>query len=200
MALQELIYKGLLRKSFCYDKRMSDIHTKLSGLTLSRPDPKRDASFALEWFTSPYGNETLLSMGNPQHAIASPTLAGEESTLRSFLDLEKAGKQLTWMMRMDNKTIGAAWIELEKQGTVRAPSIHLMIGDASYRGKGIGQMVMRFMIDYVRDVLKGDCVYSRNLVSNEKIAHINAKLGLVNDGEPYVDEDGLLWQNTKKAL
>lgn len=167
---------------------------------MAEPDPERDAPFALNWFLAPEGKRTLLSMGNPEHSIKSPTLEGEKETIRSFLELEKSGKQLTWMMRIDDKTIGAAWIELEQHGTVRAPSIHLMIGDVAYRGRGIGKGVMHFMTDYARSVLGADYVYSRNLVNNKKIAHINKTLGLVNDGEPYSDEDGLVWQNTKMKL
>lgn len=178
------------------DKRLSSF----PGLTLVKPNPERDAPFAVKWFNAPYGKETLLSMGNPEHTIEPPTLEGEKRTLQSFLELEQADKQLTWMMRIDNKTIGAAWINLEQHGTVKAPSIHLMIGDASYRGRGIGKVVMNFMIHYVRTELRASYVYSRNLVSNGKITHINQGIGLVNDGDPYTDEDGLLWQNTKMKL
>ena len=179
---------------------MNEIKTQLSGLTMAQPDVERDAPFALDWFTSLYGKETLLSMGNPEHAIKPPTLEGERETISSFLELQAAGKQLTWMMRMDNKTIGAAWIELEKHGSVNAPSIHLMLGDVSYRGRGIGKVVMHFLVEYARDVLGAEYVYSRNLVSNEKIARINKAIGLAADGGQYADEDGLVWQNTKLAL
>lgn len=179
---------------------MNDIRTSIAGLVMSKPDPDRDAPFALRWFSAPEGRQTLLSMGNPEHAIKPPTLEGEKETLRSFLELERSGKQLTWMMRIDGETIGAAWIELEKHGSVQAPSIHLMIGDTEYRGRGIGKEVMRFMINYARDVLKADYVYSRNLVSNEKISYINNTVGLQSDGAPYVDEDDLVWQNTKMKL
>jgi len=179
---------------------MSKTDTGMVCLTMVKPNPERDAPFALEWLSAPQGKETLLSMGNPEHAIKPATLGGEKERLDSFLKLEASGKQLTWMMRMDEKTIGAAWIALEKHGTVKAPSIHLMIGDASYRGKGIGAAAIAFMIAYARDVLKADVVYSRNLVSNERIARLKTKVGFIKDGAPYSDEDGLIWQNTKMSL
>lgn len=179
---------------------MKELKTQLPGLTLAKPDPERDGLFALNWFTSPGGKETLLSMGNPENKIKIPTFKEEKDRLHLFLELEETGKRVTWMVRMDNKTIGAAWIDLEEQGTVKAPSIHLMIGDIYYRGKGIGTAVMNFMIDYCRSVLKSDYVYSRNLVSNQDITYVKKSIGLTKDGEPYADKSGLVWQNTKMAL
>ncbi len=179
---------------------MTSPQTPLPRLTLVRPDPDRDAPFALGWFQSDYGKDTLLRMGNPAHKITAPTLEGETRTIREFLELEKSGQQLTWAIRYDNKTIGAVWLELVATPHLRAPAFHIMIGDPSYRGKGIGKIVMREMIRYARDVLKAKTLYSRHLTSNTAITHLNQSVGFVKDGTPYTDEDGLEFQNIKLDL
>lgn len=176
---------------------MHDIETSIKGLTLTRPDPDRDASFALGWFESSYGKETLLLMGNVEGKLSTPSLKEETNRINDFLKLEKENKQLTWMIRYDNKTIGATWLELQDTGYVESPAFHIMIGDKSYRGKGFGKAIMQEMINYTKNVLKSKALYSRYLTSNLGIAHINNAFGFINDGKPYKDSDGLEFQNVK---
>lgn len=181
----------------CYSYVMHDIQTSIKGLVLARPDPTRDASFALSWFESPHGRETLLLMGNAEDEISPTSIEKEADTLTKFLELEKENKQLTWMIRYDNKTIGAAWLELESTDHVKSPAFHIMIGDKDYRGRGFGKAIMQEMIIYTRDVLKSKVLYSRHLTSNSKIARLNNKFGFVKDGKAYKDSNGLEFQNVK---
>jgi RimJ/RimL family protein N-acetyltransferase len=176
---------------------MKDIQTPLKDLTLIHPDPDRDAPFALSWFVSSHGKETLILMGNPEHKISVHTLEGEADIVREFLELEKANKQQTWMIRYDNKTIGAVWIELDDTKYVKSPALHIMIGDKEYRGKGFGGIIMREMFNYIENVLKAETLYSRHLVSNKGIAHLTESLGFTKDGAPYRDIDGLEFQNIR---
>ena len=162
-----------------------------------RPDPNRDASFALSWFESPHGKETLILMGNPAHKITTPTLKEETDRIHEFLKLEKEGKQLTWMIRYDDKTIGAVWLELQDTDNVKSPAFHIMIGDKSYRGKGFGSVIGQAMINYAKDTLNSKVLYSRHLINNSGIAHLTNSLGFVNDGPQYKDSDGLEFQNIK---
>jgi RimJ/RimL family protein N-acetyltransferase len=174
---------------------MHDIHTPFPGLLLVRPDPERDAPFAFAWFKSPYGKETLLLMGNAEHAINVPTLEQEGDRIREFLQLEKTNKQLTWMIRYNDQTIGAVWIELVDSEHVASPAVHIMIGDKSYRGKGIGKTVIEEMIRYAKEILKANTLHSRYLVNNVGIAHLMQALGFIKDGQPYKDTGGLEFQN-----
>src|SRR5664279_5334763 len=132
---------------------MKDIRTSLAGLMLTRQDPQRDAPFAFSWFNSEYGRDTLLKMGNTERQISETSLEKETKTLEVFLELEKTKEQLTWMMRMDNKTIGAVWIELVDTKYVKAPTVHIMVGDYDYRSQGVGKASMRAMIDVARNDL-----------------------------------------------
>lgn len=183
----------------CYDYGMADLMTSIPNLVLTSPVPDRDAAFALSWFVSETGRDTLLKMGNTPDEISDPTLKGELATLEEFLTLENEGKQKTWMLRYGDKTIGAAWIDLIKNHGVEAPSIHLMIGDVSFRGKGIGKATMNAMIEYL--TLNGnDTIYSRHLMSNDIVSSLNQSLGFVADGPSYVDENRLEWQNVKLLL
>ena len=175
---------------------MSDLSTLIPELVLTNPVPDRDACFALSWFEAESGRDTLLKMGNAPDEITEPSLEGELATLKEFLTLENQGKQKTWMLRHGETTIGAAWIDLVKNHEVEAPSVHLMIGNPSFRGKGIGKAVINTMITYLKKN-GNDTIYSRHLVSNEAVTGLNRSLGFVPDGESYVDENGLEWQNIK---
>jgi RimJ/RimL family protein N-acetyltransferase len=179
---------------------MKNMQSNRPDIQLLVPDAERDASFALSWFERPEGHATLLSMGNAEDEIEPSTLEGEKATLREFLDLEKDNKQMTRMIVVDGKTIGAVWIELFENHGVKPPSIHIMIGNPEYRGKGIGASVMQSAVDYVKDVLHAPAIYTRHLASNTIVSNMNKGLGFVEDGEPYADENGLTWQPIKLEL
>jgi len=164
-----------------------------------KPVPDRDSVFALSWFDSENGRDTLLKMGNTPNEISAPTLEGERATIEEFLNLEIEGKQKTWMLRYGEVTIGAAWIDLVENHGVKAPSAHLMIGDPLYRGRGIGKVVMSTMMTYLQET-GHSTVYSRHLASNKAVIGLNNSLGFVLDGQAYTDENGLEWQNVKISL
>lgn len=179
---------------------MSIIRTSIDGLFLVDPDPIRDAPFALSWFKASYGHETLLLMGNAEHEISTPSLKGEMQTLKKFIDLKDRNEQLTWMLQIDNKTIGAAWIELVENHGVHSPSVHLMIGYKEYRGRGIGKATMAALIEHIKKNIKTSIIYSRHLKRNTVVANMNQRLGFLNDGDSYTDENGLEWQNVRLAI
>jgi RimJ/RimL family protein N-acetyltransferase len=172
----------------------------MNELLLVDPNPIRDASFALSWFTSPFGRETLLLMGNAEHEINTPSLNGETQKLREFINLKERNEQLTWMLQVDGKTVGAAWVELVENHGVHPPSIHLMIGDKEYRGRGIGKATMAALIDYIIKNLETSVIYSRHLKNNIIVATMNQRLGFLNDGDLYIDKNGLEWHNVKLAI
>ncbi len=179
---------------------MQTIKTSIAKLVLVHPDAERDAPFALKWFTSPHGKETLLLMGNAEHTIEPPSLEEQVDIIKEFLEFEKQGKQLTWMIRYDNKTIGAVWLELQDTPYVRSPAFHIMIGNKAYRGKGFGKAIVQEMITYTKNTLKSKMLYSRHLTSNEAITRLNSYFGFRDDGPPYTGSDGLEFQNVKLEL
>lgn len=174
--------------------------TVLTELNLVKPDPRRHAPVTLSWFTSENGKETLLLMGNAEHEIETPSLSGELKILEEFVELEHNREQLTWMIEWSREIIGVAWIELTENHNVSPPSVHLMIGDKRYRGRGIGKATMQTLIQYIKATSDSPAIYSRHLKSNIVVAKMNRSLGFVNDKEPYVDHNGLEWQNVVLPL
>jgi RimJ/RimL family protein N-acetyltransferase len=160
-----------------------------------KPNIDRDASFAFAWFDRPEGKQTLLSMGNAENEITPPTLEGEIETLKSFISMEAEGIQTTRMIRIDNKTVGAVWIEWTENHEIQPPSIHILVGDPAYRGKGAGTAALRKAIEMVYEQKPSTNIYSRHLVSNAAIANIMKSLGFTQDGTSYADANGLQWQN-----
>lgn len=164
------------------------------------PDPYVHAPITLSWFEAEYGRETLLLMGNAETEIEEPSLETERTILSDFLELKDRGKQLTWMLSYGGVIMGVAWIELDENHGVNPPSVHLMIGNKSYRGKGIGTSVMTSLIAFIRKNFDYPYVYSRHLSSNSAVARMNKSLGFKSDGEQYADNDGLVWQNVKLPI
>lgn len=169
-------------------------------IQLLLPDVDRDAPFAHSWFTRPEGRATLLSMGNAESEIEESTLEGERGIMQDFLDLEEAGKQITRVIVVDGVSVGVVWVELFENHGVKPPSIHIMIGDPDYRGKGVGRAALQRMIDYIHASLHLETIYTRHLASNTPIAELLVSLGFKKDGKPYEDENGLVWQDAKTAL
>lgn len=176
------------------------MQTDNSNIQLLLPDINRDVLFTLSWFQRPEGHATLLSMGNAEHEIEPSTIESEAAILREFIELEEQRKQITRMIVVDHETIGVVWIELQENHGVQPPSIHIMIGNPDYRGKGIGKTVMKAAINYVRNTLRMETIYSRHLANNTAVANLNQSLGFEKDGSPYTDSNGLVWQSIKMNL
>ena len=184
----------------CYDGAMRNIETHLPDITLVAPNPERDAPFAVNWFASRFGKETLLLMVNAEHEIHASTLESERQIMEEFIDLEKENKQLTWMIRDHDKTIGATWIELTDTPELKSPAVHIMIGDRDYRGKGIGQAVISEMIQYAHTDLLARDIYSRHLANNQAAKQLLTSCGFQDNGEAYIDSNNLTWQNVRLQL
>ncbi|MDB5187224.1 MAG: hypothetical protein JWM07_696 [Candidatus Saccharibacteria bacterium] len=179
---------------------MKPLPTSLTDLALIKPNPLQHAPITLSWFMSNNGKETLLLMGNAEHEIETPTLENEIQILEEFVELEVNNAQITWMIEFDKRVIGVAWIELTENHNVLPPSVHLMIGDKKYRGRGIGKTVMQSLIRYIKDYTDARVIYSRHLKSNVVVANMNHSLGFINDKAAYVDKNELEWQNIKLPI
>lgn len=75
---------------------------------------------------------------------------------------------------------------------VKPPSVHIMIGDPIYRGRGVGRSVMQSAIEYIRDVLEFTTINTRHLAKNIPVEALNQSLGFRKDGDIYVDKNNLV--------
>lgn len=172
---------------------------KYHDVELLKPNIERDAPFALSWFTRPEGKDTLLRMGNAEHEIPEPSLETETDRIKEFIQLEAENKQITRMISVDGETVGAVWLELIGLRGVKAPGLHIMIGNPDYRGMGIGKKAMLEAIELAKN--NGyKVIYTRHLTDNTEIKKLNDSLGFVDDGDPYTDNNGLTWQHIKLNL
>lgn len=174
---------------------MNELATALPDLSLIAPEPKRDAPQAVEWLKGYAGKETLLLMGNLESRITQPSLATEQERLEQFVALAEAGKQLTWMMNLRGRTVGAIWVCLESTKHLPSPALHIMIGDPNVRGQGIGKAAVTAVINYLKTQKKYPKLYSRYLTTNEGSIKLLEGLGFIRLGSAYIDEDGLEFQN-----
>lgn len=179
---------------------MDTLHTSLPDLRLTAPDVERDAPIAVQWLEGEVGRNTLQLMGNPVETIVEPSLEAEKERIQSFLSLEGQKKQLTWMIQFREKTVGAVWVELEPTEHLPAPAIHIMIGDPSVRGQGVGESTVNTVFGFLADTLKFDKVYSRHLTGNQPAHLLLERAGFEDYEEQYRDTDGLEWQNVQLKL
>lgn len=125
-----------------------------------------------------------------------PTSLKEE---KKRVDKFITGKnQLNWMIVLEGTIVGSVWVDLEATEYLKAPSVHIMIGDPSVRGQGVGRATIEAVIHYLGDKGK-KTIYSRHLTDNDRIRLVFEKLDFKTLGEPYSDEDGLVWQNVSRA-
>ncbi len=179
---------------------MRELATTKPGLRLVAPNVDRDAPFAMTWLEGDAGKQTLLLMGNPESKISAPSPDQEHKRIEKFLTLAKENKQLTWMMRFGGKTIGAVWVDLQPTNHLPPPAIHIVVGDPSERGGGIGKAAVTAVIDYLKAKTNRTKLYSRYLTSNTGSIKLLSGFGFEHLGPAYLDEDGLEFQNVVLSL
>lgn len=162
-------------------------------LELVAPNVERDAPLSLEWVNGAASRDTLLKMGNTPDSIVTTTLEDEKQRTRDFIESDT---QRTWMIKTGEKIVGATWVDLEPSEYLPAPAVHIMIGDPSARGKGVGHETIQAVLNLLNE--KGqETLYSRHLATNEGATKLLAGLGFSPIGEQYEDKDGLVWQNVE---
>jgi len=176
---------------------MIKLATKTPDLVLVEPDVERDAPLAVKWLQGDIGRTTLRLMGNTEDQIKATTLEEEKERIKGFIESKD---QLTWMISLDNKTIGAVWVDLRPTEYLAAPAVHIMIGDANARGRGVGGSTIDAVIQYMSGTGEYQELYTRHLISNAPASKLLEDAGFSNLDEPYEDRDGLVWQNAQLSL
>jgi GNAT superfamily N-acetyltransferase len=195
---RELVVAGFLdRNADGSNYHLRELATSLPDLSLVRPNLAKDAHQAVEWLQGPAGRDTLRLMGNTEAQNKPSTLSEEHNRLRDFIT---STTEDTWMLRYQGKTIGAIWLSFEASDYLQAPSIRIMIGDPTVRGRGIGGAAVTALIEQLAQAGKTEYLYSRYLIGNTGSATLLARLGFTHDGNTYHDRDGLEFQNVRLAL
>lgn len=171
--------------------KMPPLQTNNSDVMLVEPNIKRDAALGINWLAGDLGRETLALMGVTAEHNKPGTLEVEQTRIKDFIENPK---HLNWMISYKNQVVGAIWVDLEPTDQLPAPSPHIMIGDPSVRGKGIGTAAMASVVGFLQ---KKDhkIIYSRHLSGNTSAAALLHDMGFAPYQKPYEDEDGLVWQN-----
>lgn len=172
-----------------------NIETDTQLVRLIDPDVARDAQKGMEWLNSENGKETLVLMGVSEEDISETNLAAEEKRVKGFIEGED---QLNWAIEYDGQVVGAIWVDIKDTENLKSPSVHIMIGDASARGKGVGKSAALAVVEYLKAQGHKE-IYSRYMTANETSRHMLGQYGFKEDGEVYVD-DGVEFQNVVLAL
>lgn len=168
----------------------------MNDIELIELDPHRDAVFVADWINSPGGVETLQLMGIVVPDDYETTVLREFETLKQ---IQNSTNELAWMIEYDGLVVGIVELHIVPFEGLQAPNISIMIGDISARGMGIGTYAMQYAIEHTRQ-LGHKVLYARVLTTNTASIRLIKKLGFTNDGESYIDNDRLCWQNVKLLL
>jgi RimJ/RimL family protein N-acetyltransferase len=172
----------------------AELGTSRPEIRLVKPDVERDARLGVEWLSPPHGLDTLRMMGVDVREYKPPQLEDEKHRVEDFITKTD---QLNWMIQKDGQVIGSIWVDLEDKDSVKAPSVHLMIGDIEARGGGVGSAAFGAVRDWLVDEQGEERIYSRYMTENEASAGMLNTFGFETDGEPYSDESGIQWQNVR---
>jgi len=171
-------------------KRGMIMETENPDVKLIEPDVERDAPLSMQWLDGELGRQTLSLMGVPDKENKPTTLELEKQRVEKFLEDDT---ELNLMIEFQGKVVGSVWAHLTPSEHLEAPSVHIMIGDPSVRGRGVGSAAMNKLIETLTE--QGNkTIYSRHLVSNVGPKVLLESLGFKVDGPTYSEND-LEWQN-----
>ncbi|HSH31105.1 MAG TPA: GNAT family N-acetyltransferase [Candidatus Saccharimonadales bacterium] len=173
---------------------MQELKTDLPNVKLVKPDVERDAPLGVTWLEGEDGRKTLRLMGVTEVNNKPSDLETERKRIQGL------ARSLAWMIELDDKVVGAIWIDLEDTEYLSSPAVHLMIGDVRVRGKGTGSAALRAVIGYQGQLNKYEYLYSRYITLNKGSATLLERLGFEKLGSIYKDKDGLEWQNVRLDL
>ncbi len=135
-------------------------------------------------------------MGVPDKHNKPTNLEAEQQRVSDFLEKDD---QYNWMIELDGQVVGSVWIDRKPSDYLPAPSISIMIGNPSARGRQVGTFAFHAILDFLASEGHPKA-YARHLCENSTSEHILKKLGFKPDGKEYTDNDGLHWQNTFSEL
>ena len=171
------------------------LETNNPSVHLVEPELERDAQLGVQWLHGDIGRNTLQLMGVADDDNHETSLERERQRVTEFIEKPD---QLNWMIEYDGRVIGSLWVDLEPKDNVPSPAIHIMIGDPSVRGKGIGFSSANRVVEYLEE--QGNkSIYSRLLTNNSGARSLFGTLGFNDVGQSYTDQDGLQWQNVEKT-
>ena len=176
---------------------MNALETQSKDITLVTPDVERDAPLGVAWLAGDFGRETLKLMGVTDEYNKPSTIEEEKQRVRNFIE---STNQMNWMIQFKEKVVGSVWVDLDDTKYLPAPSLHIMIGDPTSRGHGVGKNACIAVLAYLKNNREYENINSRYLLLNQGSANLLDGLGFEKTGDQYSDSDGLEWQNVSLSL
>ena len=174
------------------------LETENAHIRLVEPDVERDSRLGVQWLNGDLGRVTMQLMGNTGDVIDKmlpTTVELESERVRDFIERKD---QLNWMIEYEGKVVGSVWVDLDDSDDLPGPSVHIMIGDPTMRGKGVGGLVVGTVLEYL-ETQGNDVIYSRHLTTNEGSDKLLKSLGFDDLDGPYIS-DTLEFQNVVRKV
>ena len=162
-----------------------------SNIRLIIPNPKIHAHESIKWLTGENGRENMRLMGCLVDGDFMPRLKDEVRRLKSML---KSKTEYMLMIEHRGKVVGQLELWTQQLDKVPTPSVSILIGCPSMRGKSIGSEVLSAAHKILESVGFGSC-HTRALMANQLSNSFYTKNGYKKSGSPYHDNFGLIWQN-----
>ncbi|MEI7819195.1 MAG: GNAT family N-acetyltransferase [bacterium] len=172
------------------------LRTADPNLILIEPNIERDAVNGVKWLEGDQGVATLLKMGVPKSDIEPTSIEAERQRVNEFLTKPD---ELNWMIEYKGQVVGSIWADLKPTKYIPSPTVAIMIGDPAARGQGIGFKALEAVKSYFKNIGETK-VYARYLTGNDASRQLTTRSGFVKEGDTYMDQDDLEWQNVVLAL
>jgi RimJ/RimL family protein N-acetyltransferase len=170
-----------------------ELETTDSSIRLIAPDVQRDSELGVQWLNGELGRATMQLMGNSDDEIETILPTTTELEAERVKDFLVRTDQLNWMIEYNGSVVGSVWVDLKASGYLPSPSVHIMIGDPTVRGQGVGSAAIGAVIQHLQE--RGfKVIYSRHLLSNKGSSRLLRQKGFIDLGEPY-NSDTLEFQN-----
>jgi len=138
-----------------------------------RSHSKKDIPYRVAWFNNPKVNKYL------GHSPGKRTTLKKQEEWFARYRQDKQMKYFTILA--DQKPIGFMGFS-NIDGVNKNADIVLAIGDDQYRGKGVGKLALRFLVEYGFKTLKLHKINAGVFKENKAAVHLNKSLGFVTEG------------------
>lgn len=104
-----------------------------------------------------------------------------ETTIREFLDREKDQNAFDFVVLYNGEKIGRAYLSQWDKNSRRIDITRIYIGDKSYKGKGLGRVLLSSIVEYCFNILEVNRI-SLDYLDGNPAQKLYESLGFVKEG------------------
>lgn len=116
------------------------------------------------------------------------------------IDDKDIKKKISWTLLFDGAAKGSMWIDLQDSEYTTVPCLCLQLSNNDEVNQDSAKACIKGAIKYAYCNLPYTALYSRYQTRHQVMAETHRLLEFEKDGDSYLDNGNLEWQNTKLVL